>query len=256
MARLWARFPLALFVLAFSVCQGQTAIPDPLPEMRYPPIARVAHVQGDVVVSFRQTPEGGTADVRAISGPPMLQGIAVENVKAWHFAMTSEAAVQVRRVTFHFQLSPPEDGYDYDGQPKTKVELDEAGGVRVLSVLTTGLERSKCPSAVEREVRSAVASDDFVELQRWNEVVRVAADGSVVWEQGTISRRGHISFDQAKSLLERFRTSNAWGLCGDYNQAGLMDGGSSSFKVRIGGREKLSITHKLNSDHDSQFYVG
>ena len=28
------------------------------------------------------------------------------------------------------------------------------------------------------------------------------------------------------------------GLCGDYNQAGLMDGGSSSFKVRIGGQEK------------------
>jgi Ankyrin repeats (3 copies) len=118
------------------------------------------------------------------------------------------------------------------------VELDEGGGVRVLSVLTTGLERSKCPSALEREVPSSVASGDFVELQRWNEVVRVAADGSVVWEQGKISRRGHISFDQAKSLLERFRTPDAWGLCGDYNQAGLMDGGSSSFKVRFGGQEK------------------
>jgi len=148
MARLWTRIALALFGLTFSVCQGQTVIPNPLPELKYPPIARVARVQGDVVVSFRQTPEGDTADVRAISGPPMLQGIAVENVKAWHFAPAADAAGHVRRVTFHFQLNPPEDGYDHDGQPTTKVELDEGGGVRVLSVLTTGLERSKCPSAL------------------------------------------------------------------------------------------------------------
>jgi hypothetical protein len=33
MARLWARFPLALFVLAFSVSYGQTAVPDHLPEL-------------------------------------------------------------------------------------------------------------------------------------------------------------------------------------------------------------------------------
>jgi TonB family protein len=94
MARLWARVPLALFAF-LSVCQGQTPTTNPLPELKYPPIARVARVQGDVVVSFRQTPEGDTADVRAISGPPMLQGIAVENVKAWHFATTAEAAGQV-----------------------------------------------------------------------------------------------------------------------------------------------------------------
>jgi TonB family protein len=237
MTRLWARVPLALFAL-LSVCQGQTAIPNPLPELKYPPIAKLARVQGDVVVSFRQTPEGCTADVRAISGPPMLQGIAVENVKAWHFATTAEAAGQVRQVTFHFQLDPPEDRYDHDGQPTTKVELDGAGDVRVLSVLTTGLERSKCPSALEREVPSAVTSGDFVEVHRWNEVVRVGADGSVVWEQGKISIKGHISFDQARSLLERFRTQDAWGLCGDYDQAGLMDGDGSSFKVRIGGRKK------------------
>ena len=240
MSRLWTRVPLALFVLS-SVCYGQTVIPDHLPELKYPPIARVAHVQGSVVVSFRQTPEGGTTDVRAISGPPMLQGIAVENVKAWHFATTGEAAEQARRVTFHFQLDPPEDGYDYDGQPTTKVELDGAGDVRVLSILTTGLERSKCPSALERVVPSAVISGDFVEVHRWNEIVRVDADGSIdwrQWEQGKISRKDHITPVEAKTLLEQFRTQAVWGLCGDYNQAGLMDGDGSSFKLRIGGREK------------------
>src|SRR5579863_7003261 len=143
MARLWARVPLALFALTLRVCPAQTTVPDHLPELRYPPIARIAHVQGDVVVSFRQTPEGSTADVKPISGPPMLQGVAVENIKAWRFPATSKLAEQFREVTFHFQLNLPEDGYDHDGQPVTKVELDGAGGVQVLAISTTGLERSK-----------------------------------------------------------------------------------------------------------------
>ncbi len=220
----------------FSLCQGQKVIPDPLPELKYPPIARAARVQGDVVVSFRQTSEGRTADVRAIAGPPMLQGIAVENVKAWQFAATAEAAGQVHKVTFHFRLDPPNDGYD--SQPMTKVELDGVGDVRVLSIITTGLERSECPSAVDRALPSAVISGDFVEVHRWNEVVRVGEDGSVVWEQGKTSRSGRINPAEAKSLLERFRIEAVWALCGNYNQAGLMDGDGSSIKLRLGGREK------------------
>jgi len=236
MERLWARVPLALFAL-FSVCHGQTAIPDRLPELKYPPIARAANVQGDVIVSFRQTPDGSTVDVTPISGPAMLQGVAVENVKAWHFATPEEPAGQPYKAVFHFQLNPPADGFD-DDQPTTKVELDGAGGVRVLSILTTGLNRLECPSAVERELPAVVISGDYVELERWNEIVQVGADGSVTWKFGKTSQRGRITSAEAKSLLEQFRTQPVWDLCGNYYQAGLMDGGGSSFKVRIGGREK------------------
>ena len=237
LAWLWERVPLTFFALTFGVCQGPTGIPNHLPELKYPPIARAAHVQGDVIVSFRPTPDGGTVDVTPISGPAMLQGVAVENVKAWHFATPEGPADRAYKAVFHFQLNPPGDGFD-DNPPTTKVELDGAGGVRVLSVFTTGLERSECPSALERVPPSAVMSDDFVELDRWNEDVRIDSDGSVVWKQGKISQTGHITQAEAKSLLEQFRTQTVWGLCADYNQAGLMDGSWSSFKVRIGGREK------------------
>jgi TonB family protein len=239
LVRIWTRVPLTIYVLSFGVCQGQTVVPDHFPELKYPPLARAAHVQGDVVVSFRQTPDGGTADVTPVSGPPMLQSIAIENVKAWHFSGTAEVAEQVRTVTFHFQLDLPKDEYDRDSQPTTSVELDGSGTVRVLSVSTTGLERSECPSAAERVLPSAVMSGDFVKLNRWNEVVKVTSDGSVVWKWQRTSRKGHISLDDARSLLERFRTQAIWGLCGNYYQVGLMDGGGSSFKVRLGGREKV-----------------
>jgi hypothetical protein len=226
---------VALFAVIATFGEGQTPIPDRLPELQYPPIARAARVQGDVV-SFRETPDGDTVDVTPISGPAMLQGVAVENVKAWHFAPAAKSAGQVYKAVFHFQLNPPEDGFD-DNQPSTKVDLDGAGGVRVLSILT-GLQRLKCPFAVERELPPAVITGDFVELERWNEDVRVDSDGSIVWKQGTILQMGHITRGEAKSLLEQFRAPAVWGLCENYYQAGLMDGGWSSFKVRIGGREK------------------
>ena len=176
-------FVVALFALACNVCVGQAAIPDRLPELKYPPIARAARVQGDVIVSFRQAPAGSTVDATAISGPGMLQSIAVEYVRAWRVAPPSEPTGQGFKATFHFQLNPPDDGFDQD-QPTTKVELDGAGGIRVLSILTTGLQRLKCPSAAERELPQAVISGDFVELERWNEIVRVGADGSVTWRFG------------------------------------------------------------------------
>jgi len=238
MLRLRVETFLALFMPLTGLCQSQTLVPDRLPEIKYPPIAKAAHVQGDVVVSFRQTSDGSTADVKAISGPAMLQGVAVENVKAWHFPATAETTEQIQKVTFHFRF---EGGGDYDNEQATKAELDGLGGVRVISILTTGLQRSGCPSAEERVLPSSIVDGDFVELHRWNEVVRVSADGNVTWqereERGPL-RSGHIERPAATSLLEKFRTSVVWDLCSHYDEAGLMDGGSSSFKVRIGGREK------------------
>ena len=235
MSRIRPSLLLALFATTFGACQAQV-VPDSLPELKYPPIARVAHVQGDVVVSFRQTPEGRTVDVTPLSGPVLLQGIAVENVKAWHLEPKAELAGPYK-VTFHFQLNPPDDGYD-DSQPVTKAVLDGTGEVQVVSISTTGLDRSECPTANDRVPPLTVMNGDFVELQRWNEEVKVGADGSVVWKQGDLSQRGQITPAEANSLLERFRTPAIWRLCGRYDQAGLMDGDGSSFKVRIGRREK------------------
>jgi len=237
MSKVQALRLIALSVTTFNVGQAQTVSPDVLPELHYPPIARAAHVQGDVLVSFRRTSEGRTVDVTPISGPAMLQGIAVENVKAWHFDPKAELAGPAYKVTFHFQLNPPDGGYD-DSQPVTKAVLDGIGQVQVISISTTGLDRSECPTANDRVPPATVMNGDFVELQRWNEEVRVGADGSVVWKQGDVSRRGQMTPAETNSLFERFRTPAIWSLCGRYDQAGLMDGDSSSFKVRIGGREK------------------
>ena len=144
MVRLRAWALSAMFILCFGSLWGQTAIPDHLPEIKYPPIARVAHVQGDVVISFRETAGGNTTDVSVVSGPVMLRGIAIDNVKAWHFNESLLNGGQVRKATFHFALEPPADGYN-EGQAVTKVEISSDGDIRVLSVATTGLKSSGMP---------------------------------------------------------------------------------------------------------------
>jgi TonB-like protein len=237
MYKLWARLLVASFMASSCLCWAQTVLPDSLPELKYPPIARAAHVQGDVVVSFRQTPEGRTADVTPVPGPAMLQGIATENVKAWHLEPRAELSGAAFKVIFHFQLNPPDDSYD-DSQPVTKAVIDGTGQVQVISILTTGLDRSGCPIRADRVPPTTVMKDDFVELQRWNEEVRVVASGEVVWKQGDLTQKGQIKLAEANSLLERFRAPAIWSLCGRYDRAGLMDGDGSSFRVRIGGREK------------------
>jgi TonB family protein len=166
-----------------------------------------------VVVSFRRSPEGKTVDVAPISGHPLLQGTAVENVKSWRFEPKAEFAEQAVRVTFHFRLDAPDNGYD-DGQPATRVELNGTDGVQVISILTTGLERSECPTAAARVPPPAVINGDFVEVRRWNETIRIGAEGSALWEQGNNSQRGQIISTEAESLLQRFRASAVWALCG------------------------------------------
>jgi hypothetical protein len=172
-----------------------------------------------------------------VSGPAMLQGVAVENVKAWRFDPKGELAEQAYKVTFHFRLDPPDDGYD-DGQAMTRAVIDQTGQIQVISISTIGLNRSECPSASGRIPPTSLVSEDFVELHRWNEDVRVGSDGVVIWKQGDVVQRGQLTLAEAHSLLERFRTAGVWRLCGRYDQAGLMDGDASSIKMRIGGREK------------------
>jgi TonB family protein len=51
----------------------------------YPPIAKVAQVQGTVVLDLRIGTTGNIESIRAISGPAMLQQAAIDCVKQWTF---------------------------------------------------------------------------------------------------------------------------------------------------------------------------
>jgi len=65
-----------------NTCGGLTSVTDGAQPV-YPPIARVAHVSGMVImlVSFKTTGEADT--VQIVSGPLMLQQAATDYIKLW-----------------------------------------------------------------------------------------------------------------------------------------------------------------------------
>jgi len=87
-----------------SVMQGQ-AITQPPPV--YPQMARMARVEGAVVLQAVIGTTGGVASVRAISGHPMLQQAAMDAVRQWRYRpyLVNGQPVEVEtQVTVNFKL--------------------------------------------------------------------------------------------------------------------------------------------------------
>jgi TonB family protein len=55
----------------------------------YPPIAKAAHVQGDVLLRVAVTKTGEVEDIKLISGLPMLVSSAMEAARKWKFSQAS-----------------------------------------------------------------------------------------------------------------------------------------------------------------------
>jgi len=99
-------------------------IPPPAPDIRlrssepfqpekfvlpiYPPIARLARIEGAVVVTFHVDPNGGVTDTQAESGHPMLRPTVTTAVSEWKFSR--EAADHRVKATIDFKTNCPSKG--------------------------------------------------------------------------------------------------------------------------------------------------
>src|ERR1700743_1623790 len=83
----WAPVTLLAFFLATPLSRAQSPAPvlAAPPNIQYPPIARAAHVSGDVTVTFATSADGPTSSVQVVSGPPMLVGAVADRIKHWTF---------------------------------------------------------------------------------------------------------------------------------------------------------------------------
>src|SRR3954463_16201471 len=76
---------LALFVAATAFAQEHKISVQKYEVPVYPPIARVAHISGDVKLSLEIAPDGTVTTARVLSGHPMLVTSATEAIKKWRF---------------------------------------------------------------------------------------------------------------------------------------------------------------------------
>jgi TonB family protein len=106
-------------LFAFAVIAHCQQLPEPrltfagLPE--YPPIARLAHVQGEVRVAFVLSPKGEPVSVTAISGQPLLKAAAEQNVKTWPFELPKDLYRTDWKydTTFVYKISSDEQPYEH-----------------------------------------------------------------------------------------------------------------------------------------------
>lgn len=73
----------------------------------YPPIAKTAHIQGDVVLHAIIDKDGSVTELQFISGPPILIRAAMDAVRQWRYAPTllNNEPVQVdTTITVKFTL--------------------------------------------------------------------------------------------------------------------------------------------------------
>jgi TonB family protein len=78
----------------------------------YPPIAKAAHVQGVVILHALISKTGYIENLQVISGPPMLQGAAMDAVRKWKYRpyLLNGEPTEVQttiNVNFKFEEPPP-----------------------------------------------------------------------------------------------------------------------------------------------------
>jgi TonB family protein len=88
------------FLLLLSI-SSFAADPEPYlktaPMPFYPPLCLQARIQGQVILHYSVDEHGGTSEIEAVSGPPLLQRAAIEEVQGWKFSWDHPCACRVKR---------------------------------------------------------------------------------------------------------------------------------------------------------------
>ena len=243
---------LLLLTLACRLLSAQSEQP-PEPVLKspgqatYPPLARAAHIEGEVRLEFVLNRDGDPSSVRVISGHPMLVPATVATVKTWKFELPENAFQEDRKyeTTFAYKLAKKE--IEQENQPKVSVAVNTFHRV-VVTAIWADAQASACP-APDAQAPASIAPEDFVELSRSGcygtcpiYTVRISANGDVSWKgrmfvNATGERRTAMKAEDARALLERFRTPQFWSLCSSYARS-ITDSSTIETHVEIGGQSK------------------
>jgi periplasmic protein TonB len=74
----------------------------------YPPLARSARIQGQVVLQAMISPQGMIEKLRVLSGHPMLAPAAIEAVRQWRYRpyiLNNEPVEVETQITVNFSLA-------------------------------------------------------------------------------------------------------------------------------------------------------
>jgi TonB family protein len=284
---------IALIFSALTTCAplpaqfGTAPVPANAPAVVYPPIARAAHVEGEVVVRFSIANDGTTSNVEAISGPPMLRGAVENKVQEWRFKVPLPIGAQdTFNATYTFALHNPEEENapdDLDEPPRVpccgdilvdythvSARVRSPDGAQSIDVTPAPAPRMPCPDQKGKTPPNGVSADDFVELYRTGcdalscplYRVRIGRDGSVLWQgREQVSTIGfaasRIKPEGASDLLDTVLNSTFWSQCSYPTPSPNQDLDADDFRpadyltVSIGGQIKTVNAYSWVSSVDT-----
>jgi hypothetical protein len=237
-----AAMSVILGVISLTIPAQTHGTPNTPKEARYPPIGKAASVQGDVVLDIKVGSDGHVSDTSVVSGPMMLRGAAVDYVKTWEYPAGEAFAT---RIAIRYRLAEPADGYnDESQQTRTNSEADSQG-VTVTAIKWVYATKSECPQSGDAEPPASLGANDYVELFRSGcmgscpaYTVRVTVNGTVSWNPDSEKPiEAKIAPEDARQLLEAFRTPRFWAACKRYEKF-QTDSASYGLEVQVNGRVK------------------
>ena len=136
----------------------------------YPPLAKMARIQGDVVLEVTIDEEGKVTNLEVVSGHPLLVKAALDAVHQWRYAKPAVAPMHFE-VTVHFEL--PRFEHLEISKPETnksaKPETSGGSSPRDLTFTQSGLKPIKTvnpvypPEAKKRHIQGNVVLSVTVE---------------------------------------------------------------------------------------------
>ncbi len=247
--RFFGRPFLLLFLTGFALGQNL-----PQPELisaqlpKYPDIARLARIYGEVKVEFVLNSRGEPISVTALTGNSLLRGAAEENVKSWRFVLPKDLFRTEWKysTTFHFKFSNDLDPYD---SRKLTVVLNSFRDVEVITSPPSDKSAHDCPTYDESQPPTSLKSGDFVKLSRSGcygtcpvYEMTISENGDITWEgaryvQSTGVIHSKIDTAAARALIQQFLVPKVWALCGGYSRA-ITDYPTTTIQLHLGGRSK------------------
>jgi hypothetical protein len=73
-------------------------------QLRYPPLARQAQIEGIVVVKADLDGQGNVVTATAIAGPRLLVPVCLDNIKTWQFSQASNRQSDSVVILYDFRL--------------------------------------------------------------------------------------------------------------------------------------------------------
>jgi TonB family protein len=238
---------LSALLAAPALAQSTAPVLAGPPNVNYPPIAKAAHVSGDVIVTFAINPDGTTTSVQLVSGPPMLAGAVVEPIKKWHFKTPLPLNAQTYfEAKYAFRIKTDADDEDEDNLDNPPYvpccgdmisvsaaaitltgDVQSLDGSQIIDVSASALAKTqdRCPKDKNKQTPDKTDFSDYVELLRHpcaqectTYRVRVYRNGRVTWRgfDGIIAkgdREAIIDSSAAETLLNNFQTDGFWSAC-------------------------------------------